>query len=262
MAFRDDRAAAHHRADALERELAAAKEGNEELRRELDEARSGVVEPGMPGYKPSFVAAGVGLLVIGGSLIAAGLGVGFMPLVLLGAMVAMSAVPVFFMSRLLVVVPPGMMAVVTGRNRMDAAGQVQGFRVVLTGRIVRVPLIERIDFMDARVMEVPIEVARAFIKGGGAVDINATAMVRIETTEPGVKRAIGRFLGYTPEKIAAIADDTIRGDIRTVVAELAAEQLEEREKLEELVVRVAGESLDELGLRLESVKVHELSGRD
>ena len=50
-------------------------------------------------------------------------------------------------ARLIIIVPPNRAAVITGRRRAISSGQVIGYRNVIGGRTLRIPIVEKVDHL-------------------------------------------------------------------------------------------------------------------
>ncbi|MYA44657.1 MAG: flotillin, partial [Gemmatimonadetes bacterium] len=71
------------------------------------------------------------------------------------------ALAVFFVilivRSLIVICPPNRVAVISGRKRTLSDGRTVGYRILKGGRTLRIPLIERVAWMDLNT--IPLEVS-------------------------------------------------------------------------------------------------------
>lgn len=67
--------------------------------------------------------------------------------------------------QLLIIVPPNMVAVITGRKRALTDGTSVGYRVVRGGRTFRIPLLEQAQWMTLNTIPLTISVRNAIAKG-------------------------------------------------------------------------------------------------
>ena len=84
---------------------------------------------------------------------------------------------------LIVIVPPNMAAVLTGKNRRLPSGEMVGYRSVIGGRTLRVPIIETVQYTSLETFPIEISVTNAFSKGNIPLNIEAIANVKI-ASEP------------------------------------------------------------------------------
>ena len=62
---------------------------------------------------------------------------------------------------LIVICPPNRVAVISGRNRAVSDGRDVGYRVLKGGRTIRIPILERVDFMDLNTIPIDVSVSIA-----------------------------------------------------------------------------------------------------
>lgn len=258
MSFRDDLGAAHARSEALERRVAELEAENRRLRGDPEpEAEPAIkADRGLRGATlPLFLAAAA---LAAGAAIAV-----FVDQPALAAVLAMLALLVSLqtavLSRLLYVAPPNVALVISGRPHLRGGVQ-RSYRVVIGGRAVRIPILERIDVLDLRDRRIEASISGAYCKGGARVSLSLAAGVHIARTEPRIDNAIERFLGRDFDEIARVARETLEGHAREVVSELTPEMIElDREKLAHEIIAEAESSFDKLGLELDSLAVLEVA---
>ena len=78
--------------------------------------------------------------------------------ILAGLVIVAVLVVVFAVKSLIVICPPNRVAVISGRGKKTAEGTVAGYRVLQGGRTIRIPLLEKVDWIDLNT--IAIEVAR------------------------------------------------------------------------------------------------------
>ncbi len=195
-------------------------------------------------------------LVVGGGeqalalVVAAGLGVGVGILVLVG-----------ILKSLLHIAEPHELLVFSGRRYRMSDGSVRGYRIVRGGRrALRVPIIERVDHMDMRLIPTDVVVQNAYSKGNIPLSIHAIANVKVHSDEQFVGNAIERFLGRSVQEIQVVAQQTLEGALREVLAQLTPEEVnEDRLKFAEKLIDSAEEDLNKLGLQLDTLKIQSVS---
>ena len=153
------------------------------------------------------------------------------PLAALGlAVVALVVIIVVIVTikNLIVIAPPNQAAVLTGRNRMLQDGQKVGYRSISGGRTFRVPIIERVQPMNLETIPIDVLVSNAFSKGNIPLNVEAIANVKIASQPEWVfNNAVERLLGKTDDEIRSLAQDTLTGNLRGVLATLTPEEVNE-----------------------------------
>lgn len=162
---------------------------------------------------------------------------------------------------LIVIVPPNMAAVITGRKRRLPDGQVVGYRTVIGGSTLRIPIIEQVQYLSLETIPLELTVSNAFSKGNIPLTVQAIANVKIASEpETDFNNAVERLLGKTEAEIAALARETLLGNLRGVLATLTPEQVnEDRLKFAESLAAEAEEDLKKLGFSLDVLKIQNVS---
>ena len=174
-------------------------------------------------------------------------------IVLVAAIVAVLTV-----KSLIVIVPPNRAAVITGKNRQLGDGEVVGYRSVIGGRTLRIPIIETVQHVTLETIPLEISVANAFSKGNIPLNIEAIANVKIASEpETTFNNAVERLLGKTEGEISSMARDTLMGNLRGVLATLTPE--EDRLGFAKALGEDAGEDLAALGFHLDVLKIQNVS---
>lgn len=176
--------------------------------------------------------------------------------VFIAAMVAISTV-----KALIVIVPPNRAAVITGRVRALGSGERVGYRSVIGGRTLRIPIIETVQHMNLETFPIEISVSNAFSKGNIPLNVEAIANVKIASDpEPVFHNAVERLLGKTEDEIRDLAKDTLMGNLRGVLATLTPEEVnEDRLGFASALAEDAGEDLAALGYHLDVLKIQNVS---
>jgi flotillin len=162
---------------------------------------------------------------------------------------------------LIVIVPPNMAAVLTGRNRKLPSGETVGYRSVIGGRTLRTPIIETVQYTSLETFPIEISVTNAFSKGNIPLNIEAIANVKIASEPETVfNNAVERILGKTETEIRDLAKDTLMGNLRGVLATLTPEEVnEDRLGFAAALAEDAGEDLAALGYHLDVLKIQNVS---
>lgn len=162
--------------------------------------------------------------------------------------------------RVLIICTPNQALIFSGRKRRMADGTQAGYRVVLGGRAVRVPLLERVDRMSLLSIPIDLQVTNAYSKGGIALKVHAIANVKLSSDPRVIGNAIERFLGRDPKEIAKVARESLEGHLRGVLANLTPEEVnEDRLKFATALVDEAENDFKKLGLQLDILKIQNVS---
>lgn len=177
----------------------------------------------------------------------------------IGAVIGLAIVATVI-SRFLVICGPNETVVISGRKFKLADGSTVGYKVLRGGRTLRLPIIEEVSRMDMRLMPVMVEVQNAYSKGGIPLLVHAVANVKISGDEQLIRNAIERLLSMTPRQIGTVAQQTLEGSLREVVAELTPEEVnEDRLRFAETLMKNAKDDFDKLGLELDVLKVQSVA---
>ncbi len=177
---------------------------------------------------------------------------------LLGAVVVVAglALLAFVISKVLQICKPNEILVISGRSHKLADGSTTGYKVLHGGRGIRIPLFETVDRMDTRLIPVMVEVQNAYSKGGIPLTVHAIANIKVTSNRGYIRNAIVRLLSMSQRQIALIAQQTLEGVLREVVAELTPEETnEDRLKFADTLAKFAKDDFDKLGLELDVLKV-------
>jgi flotillin len=114
--------------------------------------------------------------------------------------------------------------------------------------------------MDVTTMPVRVEVHKAYSKGGTPLNIQAIANVKISSDPLVVGNAIERFLDHDRSEVVRVAQETLEGNLRGVVATLTPEQVnEDRLRFAESIASDVSRDLIKLGLQLDTLKIQSVA---
>ena len=177
----------------------------------------------------------------------------------LGVVLAFALV-IYALSRFLVICKPNEVVIVSGRKHRLPDGSIVGYKVLHGGRGFCIPVLEEVNRMDVRLVPVLVEVQNAYSKGGIPLTVHAIANVKVSSDPALVRNAIERSLSMSSSQIAAVAEQTLEGVLREVVAELTPEEVnEDRLKFAQTLMRYAKDDFDKLGLELDVLKVQSVA---
>jgi flotillin len=183
--------------------------------------------------------------------------------VVLGAVVV--AVVILLSTRVLqsflYVSRPNEALIFSGRSYTLPDGTTVGYKVLRNGRRgFKLPFLEEVTRIDMRLIPVDIVVQNAYSKGNIPLQIHAIANVKVHSDDRFIGNAIERFLGRNQDEIRMVAQQTLEGALREVLALLTPEEVnEDRLKFAHKLVDAAEDDLDKLGLQLDTLKVQSVS---
>ncbi|MBW4611795.1 MAG: flotillin family protein [Desmonostoc vinosum HA7617-LM4] len=178
----------------------------------------------------------------------------------IAAFIFSSIIFVWFLKSFLCICKPNEILILSGRKWRTKDAQEVGYRVLVGGRAIRIPIVESIRRMDVTTMPVRVEVRNAYAKGGTPLNIQAIANVKISTDPAVVGNAIERFLDRDRSELTRVSRETLEGYLRGVVATLTPEELnEDRLSFAQRIASDVSRDLNKLGLQLDTLKIQSVS---
>ncbi len=161
---------------------------------------------------------------------------------------------------LVVICPPNRVAVISGRKRALSDGRKVGYRLLQGGRTLRVPLIERIEWMSLNTIPLEVAVTNAYSRGTIPLNVAGIANVKVSSREGLLENAAERFLGRSSAQIGQIAKETLEANLRGVLATLSPEEVnEDRLKFSQQLIDEADDDIKTLGLELDVLKIQNVT---
>jgi len=155
-------------------------------------------------------------------------------------------------AKLMVVGNPSEMLIISG-SRRDG----QGYRTLIGGRTLVIPIIEKVDRLSLRNMQVGLEV-KAQSGGGTMMPILVTGVANVKVSSDPAERAnaIERFLGQPQQQLQQVARETLEGGLRAVIGKMTPEEIvQDRDKFVATVMREVSDDFRKLGLLIDSVNI-------
>jgi flotillin len=157
-------------------------------------------------------------------------------------------------------VPPNLVAVLSGRKRKLADGRMVGYRMVRGGAALRIPLLEKVDYLSLNVITIPLEIRRAYTIQGVPVSVKAVANVKIRSDETSLHAAAERFLGMSHNDIQAVIFQTLEGHLRSILGTLTVEEVNsDRNSFAQKLTSEAANDLEKMGLGVDVLTIQEVS---
>lgn len=167
---------------------------------------------------------------------------------------------VFYTLKNLLLVSAPSEALILSGGTFSITGKQVGYRSIRGGRAVRIPLLERVDRMDLSNIPMEIAVKGAFSKGGIPLNVQGIAHVKVPSHEPRLSNAVERFLGRSRSEIAAVARETLEGNVRGVLAQLTPEQVNmDKAAFANKLLEEAEHDMERIGLVLDTLKIQNVT---
>ncbi len=160
---------------------------------------------------------------------------------------------VVLVAKLMVVGNPSEMLIISGKRQKDGLG----YRTLIGGRTMVVPIIEKVSRLSLRNMQVGLEVS-AQAGGGTMVPITVTGVANVKVSSDPAERpnAIERFLDQPSEELQRVSRETLEGGLRAVIGKMTPEEIvEDRDKFVETILNEVSDDFRKLGLIIDSVNI-------
>ncbi|WP_071517571.1 SPFH domain-containing protein [Geitlerinema sp. PCC 9228] len=155
---------------------------------------------------------------------------------------------------------PSEILIFAGTRHSIAERQRIGYRLVKGGSSIRKPLLEKVFRMELTNMIIELKVTNAYSKGGIPLKVDGVANIKVAGEEPTIHNAIERLLDKSREEIEKIAQETLEGNLRGVLASLTPEQVnEDKMAFARSLLEEAEEDLERLGLVLDNLQIQNIS---
>ena len=180
---------------------------------------------------------------------------------ILGGAIALVVIVVLMMVKCLIIIcPPNRVAVISGRTRQLSDGRTVGYRSIRGGRTLRVPVLEKVAWMELNTIPIEVAVQNAYSKGAIPLNVQGIANVKVSSMVGLLQNSVERFLDVPQAHIAAIAKETLEANLRGVLATLTPEEVnEDRLKFAETLMAEADDDIKTLGLELDVLKIQNVT---
>lgn len=163
-------------------------------------------------------------------------------------------------SSLIIICPPNRVAIISGRKRTTSDGRTVGYRILRGGRTVRIPILEKVAWMDLNTIPLEVSVTNAYSKGTIPLNVQGIANVKVSSREGILENAAERFLNIPNAQIGQIAKETLEANLRGVLATLSPEEVnEDRLKFSQQLIDEADDDIKTLGLDLDVMKIQNVT---
>ncbi len=167
---------------------------------------------------------------------------------------------IMIVSSLIVICPPNKVAVISGRTRTLSDGRTVGYRILKGGRTLRIPILEKVSWMDLSTIPIEVSVTTAYSKGAIPLNVQGIANVKVSSAEGLLENAAERFLDRPTEQIGQIAKETLEANLCGVLATLSRDEVnEDRLKFSHQLIDEADDDIKTLGLELDVMKIQNVT---
>ncbi len=167
------------------------------------------------------------------------------------------------LSRNYLKVSPNSVAVLSGRKRKLSDGRLVGYRMVRGGAAMRIPLLEKVEYLSLNVMTIPLEIKRAYTLQGVPMSVKAVANVKIRGDETSLHAAAERFLGMTPQKVEQVIFQALEGHLRSILGNLTVEEVNsDRQSFAQKLTSEAASDLEKMGIGVDVLTIQEVSDEE
>jgi flotillin len=169
----------------------------------------------------------------------------------------------YIFSRNYIKVSPNAVAVLSGRKRKLSDGRLVGYRMVRGGAALRIPLLEKVEYLHLNVMTIPLEIKRAYTLKGVPVSVKAVANVKIRGDELSLQAAAERFLGMTHDQVQKVIFQTLEGHLRSILGTLTVEEVNsDRQSFAQKLTSEATVDLEKMGIGVDVLTIQEISDEE
>src|SRR5688500_6869025 len=169
----------------------------------------------------------------------------------------------FFLSRHYSIVSPNVLAVLSGGRRRLSAGRTVDWRMVKGGAALRIPLLEKVEYLHLNVMTIPLEIRRAYTLKGVPVSVKAVANVKLRGDDTSLQAAAERFLGMTPDQVQKVIFQTLEGHLRSILGTLTVEEVNsDRQSFAQKLTSEAAADLETMGIGVAVLTIQENSDEE
>jgi flotillin len=188
----------------------------------------------------------------------------FVPMIMIGvAIMGALFLVMALISRNYIKVPPNEAAVFSGRKRKLPDGHTVGYRLVRGGASLRIPLLEKVDYLSLNVFTIPLEIRRAYTLKGVPVSVKAVANVKIKSDDMSLQAAAERFLSRSQQEVQQIIFQTLEGHLRSILGTLTVEEINnDRQSFAQKLTSEAAVDLERMGIGVDVLTIQEISDEE
>jgi flotillin len=185
-------------------------------------------------------------------------------LIYVGAFVVFIALVILVMALRYRKVGPNEALIISGRKKTvtepDGTKRKVGYRYRLGGGTFVVPFIESVDILPMEVIPIGIRTPEVLTRGGVPILAEASAQVKVDSSDASIRTAAEQFLGLGKDGIRDVAVNVLEGKVREVIGTMTVEEIYRgRHEFNKKVSESAREDFSKMGLVLLSFSLKEFS---
>jgi flotillin len=186
-------------------------------------------------------------------------------LILAGAVVAFFALVILVLAlRYRKVGPNEALIIAGGRKRTvtlaDGTKQKVGYRYRLGGGVFVWPGMEKVYVLPMDIIPLTIRTPEVLTHGGVPIMAEASAQVKIDSSDETIHRAAEQFLGIGRDGIRDVAVNVLEGKVREVIGGMSVEEIYRgRQEFSSRVVQAVKEDFARMGLAMLSFALKDIS---
>ncbi len=163
-----------------------------------------------------------------------------------------------------IVVPPNTAAIISGRKHkitnLDGTVEWVGFRIVKGGATFKLPLIEKVKYLNLNIFTMQVTTKGAVTKEGVPVSVEAVANVKVGGDDVCLRNAAESILDMNHDEVESTARKTLEAHLRTVCSTLTVEEINNnRQAFSQKISSESAEELKRLGLVITGMPVQHMT---
>jgi flotillin len=185
-------------------------------------------------------------------------------LILIGIIIIVLALLILLIAKQYKKVGPNEVLIISGRKRTvvepDGTRRRVGYRYRLGGGTFVMPFLETVDTLPMEVITLLIKTPEVLTHGGVPIMAEASAQVKIGSSDPAIRIAAEQFLGLGKDGIRDVAMNVLEGKVREIIGTMTIEEIYRgRQEFNDRVVHATHEDFGLMGLQLLSFSLKDIS---
>ena len=186
-------------------------------------------------------------------------------LILIGIIVVVIGLIVFILAKQYRKVGPNEVLIISGGRKrtvieLDGTKRKIGYRYRLGGGTFVIPFFETVDILPMDVITLSIKTPEVLTHSGVPIMAEATAQVRVDSSDHSIRLAAEQFLGLGKEGIKDVSMTILEGKMREVMGTMTVEEIfRGRHEFSEKVTEVTQSDYFRMGLSMISFALKDIS---
>ncbi len=185
--------------------------------------------------------------------------------ILIGIILVVVAFIFFLLAKQYRKVGPNEVLIISGGRKRtiiepDGTKRKVGYRYRVGGGTFVLPFIESFNILPMEVITMSIKTPEVHTHSGVPVMINATAQVKIDSSEDMIRKAAEQFLGIGKDGIRDVSTTILEGKMRDVIGSMTVEEIYRgRHEFSQKVIELSQEDFARMGLTVISFSLKDIS---